>query len=174
MTKKSPWFAILLVVFTFVLVSLACVFPAEVTIEGGLIPSAIDDGYAKLDLKKAGCDCETSKVSGKLKYTDGVNPYKVDITGTIDHTLDQYCVVPEDTNLWATGTYQPGSGTFNIGLFGPDDENYDEVKCAECGSCWRLWLVGGEFDGYQNWVCELENPGAGTSKDHPSDSACAP
>lgn len=174
MTKKKSWLILGMMICILVIGALACVFPAEVTIEDGLIPSAIDDGNATLNLAKAGCDCDTSAVSGKFKYTDGQGPDKVHFTGKIDHTLNPGCTIPDDTNLWATGTYNPGKGTFNVGLFGPDHPNYDEVKCAGCNLCWQLWLVGGEFDGYQNWACDLINHNeALTVVEHPSDSACA-
>ena len=40
--------------------------PAEVAIDDGPVPSAIDEGYATLNLTKAGCDCETSVVAGAV------------------------------------------------------------------------------------------------------------
>ena len=172
MTKKKNRLVFAIVVCMLVLGALACVFPAEVTIERGLIPSAIDEGYATLDLAKAGCDCETSVVTGKFKYTDGQGAALVHFNGKIDHILNPGCEIPENTNLWATGTYNPGQGIFNVGLFGSDDENYDAEKCAGCDLCWRLWLVGGDFDGYQNWACRLENEDALTYVEHPADSAC--
>ena len=112
MTKKRSWLVFVMAVCILVLSALACVFPAEATIDGGMVPSAIDEGYATLNLTKAGCDCETNMVSGKLMYTDGKGRDKVHIIGKIDHTLDPGCEIPEDTNLWATGTYNPGKGTF--------------------------------------------------------------
>ena len=172
MTKKKIWLVFGMVVGILVLGALACVFPAEVAIDDGLLLSAVDDGFATLNLTRAGCDCETSVVSGKLKYTDGKGPDKVHFTGKIDHTLDPGCEIPEDTNLWATGIYNPGKGVFNIGLFGPEHADYDVEKCDGCDLCWRLWLVGGEFDGYQNWTCALENEDALTYTEHPPDSAC--
>jgi hypothetical protein len=172
MTKKKSWFVFAMVVCLLILGALACVFPTEVVIDGGLFPSAIDEGYAKLDVAKAGCDCETSVVTGRVKYTDGRGPDKVHFTGKVDHILNPGCEIPEDTNLWATGTYNPGKGTFNIGLFGPNHADYDVEKCADCELCWRLWLVGGKFDGYQNWACGLENEDALTYVEHPPDSAC--
>ena len=172
MLEKNPWVAFVMMVALLILVALACVFPAEVTIEEGLVPSAIDDGYATLNLAKAGCNCETSEADGKFKYTDGQGLDKVHFTGQIDYTLDSGCQIPQTTNLWATGTYEPGQGIFNVGLFGPDNANYDVEKCAGCDHCWRLWLVGGKFDGYQNWACGLENEDALTYLEHPVGSGC--
>ena len=173
MSKNRPWFLFLVAVCLLILAALACTFPAVVAIEEGLVPSAVDDGYATLDVSKAGCDCDTSIVSGKLKYTDGQGPNKVHFTGKIEHTLEPGCQVSEATNLWATGTYNPGPGIFSIGLYGPADPAYDTNKCGGCDPCWRLWLDGGEFDGYENWACTLENEDALTYEEHPPDSACA-
>ena len=172
MTKQKTWLVLGMIVGLLVFASLACVFPAEVTIDDGLILSAIDNGYATLNLAKAGCDCDTSVVNGKLTYTDGQGPNKVHFTGKIDHTLDPGCEIPE-TNLWATGTYNPGQGTFFIGTFDATHPDFDVDKCADCDDCWRLWLEGGKFDSYQNWACTLENEDATTIGDHPPDSACA-
>jgi hypothetical protein len=177
MAKKKCWLVCLGVVCTLVVAALACVFPATVAINGGLVPSAIDDGYAIVDLTKAGCDCDTSVETGKLKYTDGQGADMVHFTGKIDYTLDPGCQIP-GTNVWATGTYFPpdgtSQGTFYVGLFGDTYEGFDPVKCAECPSaCWRLWLVGGQFDGYQNWACGLVNEEALTYTDHLPGSPCA-
>lgn len=178
MTTRKPWSIVLFAVLVLILAGLACAFPAEVKIDDGLIPSAIDGGYAVLDVKDAGCDCETHHVSGKLKYTDGQGPERVHFTGKVDHLLDPGCRIPAETNLWATGTYKPDRspdiGTFSVGLFDDQSPDYDAEKCADCQLCWRIWLEGGIFDGYQNWACTLVNEDALTWVDHPPDSSCGP
>jgi hypothetical protein len=89
MAKKKCWLVCLGVVCTLVVAALACVFPATVAINGGLVPSAIDDGYAIVDLTKAGCDCDTSVETGKLKYTDGQGADMVHFTGKIDWLMSR-------------------------------------------------------------------------------------
>ena len=88
MTKQKSWFTFGMVVCILVIGALACVFPAEVAIKRGVIPSASGEGKAILHVKNAGCDCETSVVSGMIQYKDGRDPNMVYFTGNIEHTLN--------------------------------------------------------------------------------------
>jgi hypothetical protein len=175
MTKKKVWLIFVMVGCTLVSGAIACGFPAKLGIEDGKVLSALGDGYATLNLTNAGCDCETGLVTGKLEYTDGQGPDKVLFTAKIDHELGSGCLPEDNTKAWTSGTYtyQGKKGIFHVGLFGPDDMNYDEDNCAGCELCWRLWLVGGKHDGYQNWACTLEyEDDALTYELHPAGSGC--
>jgi hypothetical protein len=192
MKKKKTWLVFGMVVCIFVVGALACVFPAKLTITDGLLPSSDGKGSATLNTKNVGCDCESDHVSGELTYHEFKKNGKISVafSGIIDHNTEPGCVVPEDPNLWATGTYVPDNaqGTFSIALFGKNDPIYKnseiaQTNCDACqnacsgtnieGCCWRLWLEGGAYDGYENWACKLENEeDSFTYEEHPPDSDC--
>ena len=156
MTKKNLWLVIALAICLVGLVQLACKVPYMVH-GGGTVTSATGTGKAYISLN-GGCDDDTGEVKGLLVYGDG--PARVGFRGDIDFTTDPICEFPEPEEWLATGPYSPNGngepGVFWLGLFGPDHDNYpDDERCAACESCWRLWLEGGVFHGYENWACDL-------------------
>lgn len=157
MTKKKFWLIFAGVICIVGLAQLACNVPFMINV-GGTITSATGTRKAEISLH-GGCDYSTGEVSGFLVYVD--MPAGVRFRADIDFPTDEICVYPEPEEWLATGPYTPlgpgDSGVFWLGLFGTDHPSYpDDERCANCGSCWRLWLEGGTFDGYENWACDLE------------------